>query len=169
MLQERLNSWSSADWRQNARLHPDTLCSTTSLITSIVSKSGKQIIQFLLFCYILLSFTFGPPWLFNGCLSGLVYKLLLSAESINSNSWYLEGVLQPHSPSQLAVTEAETEAMRSSPLCSLFLNMLLKHNCTSQRDAVPNSSVDLVQNWEEAKGNTDSQSSCLHFVVKPEP
>ena len=33
--------------------------------------------------------------------------------------------------------EAETEATHSSPLCFHFLNMLLKHSCTSQRDTVP--------------------------------
>lgn len=63
------------------------------------------------------------------------------------------------------MTEAETKSRHSSPLCLLFLNTLLKHNCTSQRE-VPNSSVDLVQNWEKAKGNTDSQSSCLHLALQ---
>lgn len=35
------------------------------------------------------------------------------------------------------MTEAEAETTHNSLLCFYFLNMLLKHNCTSQRDMVP--------------------------------
>lgn len=50
---------------ENGSRMPDSIpaltCSTTSLLTSIISKSRKQIIRFLLFYYIHLSFTFGCP------------------------------------------------------------------------------------------------------------
>jgi len=71
------------------------------------------------------------------------------------------------------VTEAETEATHSSPLCSHFLNMLLKHNCTSQKDTVPDKQEHGPHpgtvKRPRATQTVTKFTFAVHFAIKREP